>query len=146
MLRGRWELGHLRAEVQLLEELRHPNLTIYLGADIINEDVRGEPPLLAVVTEYCPNGSLYDALHPEQAGRSGAAPLAHVGRLRCARQIGSAVQMLHCHRPSPVCPPLTTSCHCPPPPPPGPPPDSCIAAKLCGAAGLTESLYLHDSS
>jgi serine/threonine protein kinase len=51
-----WDEARLRAlrqEVGILATLRHPNVVLFMGVCLA-------PP--AVVTEYCPLGSLYDVL------------------------------------------------------------------------------------
>jgi serine/threonine protein kinase len=51
-----WDEARLRAlrqEVGILGNLRHPNVVLFMGVCL-------SPP--AVVTEYCPLGSLYDVL------------------------------------------------------------------------------------
>jgi sterile alpha motif and leucine zipper-containing kinase AZK len=97
MVRGKWDVSHLQEEAEMLESLRHPNLVMYLGSDLKDDD--GQPPLLSIVTEFCSGGSLYEALHE---GRAGVPGLSAAERIRCARQVGSAIQMLHSHRPNPI--------------------------------------------
>src|SRR5262249_34953433 len=43
-------------ETQILCELRHPHVVLFMGACT-------EPPNACIVTEYMPQGSLYDVLH-----------------------------------------------------------------------------------
>jgi serine/threonine protein kinase len=101
MRKGKWDVAHMKDEVEMLEVLRHPNLVMYLGSDM-HEDESGGPPLLSIVTEYCAGGSLYEALHESGPDRPLRQALTDTESVRAARQIGSAVQMLHTHRPSPI--------------------------------------------
>lgn len=45
-----------RAEVELMERLKHPNIVMFMGACM-------QPPNLAIITEYCTLGSLHGLLH-----------------------------------------------------------------------------------
>ena len=98
---GKWDVAHMQDEVAMLEQLRHPNLVMYLGSDM-EKDPNGGPPLLSIVTEYCAGGSLYEALHESGPDRPLRQPLTDLESIRAARQVGSAVQMLHTHRPAPI--------------------------------------------
>lgn len=49
-------LGDLQKEVEILSNLRHPNVVLYIGACT-------RPPNVCLVTEWCVRGSLYDVLH-----------------------------------------------------------------------------------
>jgi serine/threonine protein kinase len=48
-------------QVSLLRQLRHPNVVLFMG-------VITRPPVLAIVTEYLPRGSLHRLLHRRQGG------------------------------------------------------------------------------
>jgi mitogen-activated protein kinase kinase kinase 9 len=43
-------------ECNMLKNLRHPNILLFMGAST-------EPPVFFMVTEYCPNGNLFELLH-----------------------------------------------------------------------------------
>ena len=94
MVRGKWDVARMQEEAAMLERLRHPNLVMFLGSDL-TQDQRGVPPVLSIVTEYCPGGSLHDALHGTGGASASGDGLQPAERVRAARQIGSAVQMLH---------------------------------------------------
>ena len=47
----------LMKEACLLAQLRHPNITQFMGVVLL------EPPKVWIVTEYCPNGSLKNFLN-----------------------------------------------------------------------------------
>ena len=49
-------LAELNNEINMLGNLKHPNIVLLMG-------VVSKPPNLCIVTEYLPNGSLFDFLH-----------------------------------------------------------------------------------
>lgn len=49
-------LSDLRNEIKILSNIRHPNCLLYMGAST-------KPPNVAIVTEWCSRGSLFDVLH-----------------------------------------------------------------------------------
>jgi len=49
-------LSDLKKEIAILSRLRHPNVVLYIGACT-------KPPNVAIVTEWCEQGSLHDVLH-----------------------------------------------------------------------------------
>ena len=63
-------------------ELDHPNLCKFIGASV-------EPPNVAILTEYCPKGSLNDVLQNEEI------PLNWGFRFSFARDIARAMSYLH---------------------------------------------------
>ena len=50
-------MEELKKEVQILSNLRHPNVVLYIGA------CTQDPTNLCIVTEWCARGSLFDVLH-----------------------------------------------------------------------------------
>ena len=52
-------IEELEKEIQILKELRHPNVLLYLGACT-------ELPNIGIVTEWCSNGSLFDVLYESE--------------------------------------------------------------------------------
>lgn len=49
-------LDEFQNEIDMLSKLRHPNIVLIMGIVSI-------PPNLSIVTEYLPNGSLFQMLH-----------------------------------------------------------------------------------
>lgn len=74
-------LRDFQTEVNILSTLRHPNITLFLGAVTF--------PLLCIITEYVPCGSLFDLLHRHKRYLS----LHQV--VRIAREITCAMAYLH---------------------------------------------------
>ena len=74
-------------EFNLLKQLRHPNILLYIGGNI-----SGNQHFL--VTEYCENGNLFEFLH----GRD-AADLADVERISLALEIAQGINYLHSFKP-----------------------------------------------
>ncbi|XP_051788405.1 atrial natriuretic peptide receptor 2-like [Erpetoichthys calabaricus] len=72
----------IRREVKEIRELDHPNLCKFIGGSI-------EVPNVAIVTEYCPKGSLTDVLLNEEV------PLNWGFRLSFATDIARAMAYLH---------------------------------------------------
>jgi len=55
--RQRQHLAWFRRELALLQELRHPNLVLFMGAATVGDS----PPL--IVSEFCAGGTLFQLLH-----------------------------------------------------------------------------------
>jgi mitogen-activated protein kinase kinase kinase 9 len=70
-------------ELNLLKKLRHPNILLYLGANITG-------PNFFLVTEFCDLGNLFDFLHNNPRSE-----LAEADRIRIALEIGKGVNYLH---------------------------------------------------
>ncbi|KAK5848048.1 hypothetical protein PBY51_005701 [Eleginops maclovinus] len=75
----------IRQEVKQVRELDHPNLCKFIGGCV-------EPPDVAIVTEYCPKGSLNDVLLNEEI------PLNWGFRFSFATDVARGVSYLHQHR------------------------------------------------
>jgi hypothetical protein len=81
----------LDQEAGLMSQLHHPNIVLFLG-------VCEFPP--AIVTEWCPRGSLYDVL---VKGRiEGGRELPWPRRLRMALDAAKGMLHLHGHQPAPI--------------------------------------------
>ncbi|NXT09598.1 ANPRB protein, partial [Prunella fulvescens] len=76
---------NIRKEVKQVRELDHPNLCKFIGGCI-------EVPNVAIVTEYCPKGSLSDVLLNEEI------PLNWGFRFSFATDIAQGMAYLHHHR------------------------------------------------
>eukprot|EP01125_Pyxidicula_operculata_P018881 TRINITY_DN676_c0_g7_i1.p1 TRINITY_DN676_c0_g7~~TRINITY_DN676_c0_g7_i1.p1 ORF type:complete len:921 (-),score=205.41 TRINITY_DN676_c0_g7_i1:24-2786(-) len=73
-------------EVNLLSELRHPNVILYMGVCIdSNEKI--------IITEFMENGSLYDLVHNNTKNPSISFPLPNL--LRIAKDISLGMNYLH---------------------------------------------------
>ncbi|XP_034020171.1 atrial natriuretic peptide receptor 1-like [Thalassophryne amazonica] len=86
----------IRQEVKQVRELDHPNLCKFVGGCV-------EVPNVAIVTEYCPKGSLNDVLLNEEV------PLNWGFRFSFAMDIARGMAYLHQHR---VCHGRLTSLNC----------------------------------
>ncbi|XP_033984162.1 LOW QUALITY PROTEIN: atrial natriuretic peptide receptor 2-like, partial [Trematomus bernacchii] len=75
----------IRQEVKQVREFDHPNLCKFIGGCV-------EPPDVAIVTEYCPKGSLNDVLLNEEI------PLNWGFRFSFATDIARGVAYLHQHK------------------------------------------------
>ncbi|XP_072216534.1 atrial natriuretic peptide receptor 1-like [Excalfactoria chinensis] len=75
----------IRKEVKQVRELDHPNLCKFIGGCI-------EIPNVAIVTEYCPKGSLHDVLLNEEI------PLNWGFRFSFATDIAQGMAYLHHHK------------------------------------------------
>ncbi|KAK5618329.1 hypothetical protein CRENBAI_019399 [Crenichthys baileyi] len=75
----------IREEVKQVRELDHPNLCKFIGGCI-------EVPNIAIVTEYCPKGSLHDVLLNEEI------PLNWGFRFSFATDIARGMSYLHQHK------------------------------------------------
>ncbi|AWO97321.1 Guanylate cyclase [Scophthalmus maximus] len=75
----------IREEVKQVRELDHPNLCKFIGGCV-------EVPNVAIVTEYCPKGSLNDVLLNEEV------PLNWGFRFSFATDIARGMSYLHQHR------------------------------------------------
>lgn len=76
------QLEEFRKEVANLKALRHTRLVSFIGAAYT-------PPSLCIVTEFMPNGSLYDLLHNRKE------PLIYQQRLALSVQVSEGVEFLH---------------------------------------------------
>ena len=74
-------------EFNLLKQLRHPNILLYIGGNI-----SGKQHFL--VTEYCENGNLFEFLHGKDAP-----DLEDIERLNLALEIAQGVNYLHSFKP-----------------------------------------------
>ncbi|KAM7376847.1 hypothetical protein PAMA_013558 [Pampus argenteus] len=86
----------IRQEVKQVRELDHPNLCKFIGGCV-------EVPNVAIVTEYCPKGSLNDVLLNEEI------PLNWGFRFSFATDIARGMSYLHQHR---ICHGRLTSLNC----------------------------------
>uniref|UniRef100_H3B7J3 Guanylate cyclase n=1 Tax=Latimeria chalumnae TaxID=7897 RepID=H3B7J3_LATCH len=75
----------IRKEVQQVRELDHPNLCKFIGGSI-------DVPNVAIITEYCPKGSLTDVLLNDEV------PLNWGFRLSFATDIARGMAYLHQHK------------------------------------------------
>ncbi|XP_043954352.1 atrial natriuretic peptide receptor 1-like isoform X2 [Gambusia affinis] len=75
----------IRQEVKQVRELDHPNLCKFIGGCV-------EVPNVAIVTEYCPKGSLHDVLLNEEI------PLNWGFRFSFATDIARGMSYLHQHK------------------------------------------------
>lgn len=80
------QLEEFKKEVANLMALQHPRLISFIGAAFA-------PPNLCIVTEFMPNGSLYDLLHQRRQ------PLSTSQRHLIASQIADGVYFLHGRQP-----------------------------------------------
>ncbi|KAI8472913.1 MAG: hypothetical protein J3K34DRAFT_502100 [Monoraphidium minutum] len=88
-----WDERRLRAlskEVDILANLRHPNVVMFLGVCL-------RPP--CVVTEYCSLGSLYDVLRRARRDAAFGARLTWTRRLLMALDAAKGMLYLHSHEP-----------------------------------------------
>eukprot|EP01054_Gregarina_sp_Poly1_P006999 Gregarina_sp_Poly_1__6998@NODE_380_length_9076_cov_204_162726_g313_i0_p1_GENE_NODE_380_length_9076_cov_204_162726_g313_i0NODE_380_length_9076_cov_204_162726_g313_i0_p1_ORF_typecomplete_len810_score106_59Pkinase_Tyr/PF07714_17/2_3e62Pkinase/PF00069_25/5_6Pkinase/PF00069_25/3_1e54MORN/PF02493_20/16MORN/PF02493_20/1_4MORN/PF02493_20/0_00024MORN/PF02493_20/0_0087MORN/PF02493_20/1_6e03Kinaselike/PF14531_6/4_1e10Pkinase_fungal/PF17667_1/1_2e03Pkinase_fungal/PF17667_1/1_4e08Kdo/PF06293_14/9_3e09RIO1/PF len=75
-------------ELKILSQLRHPNITLLLGAVTF--------PLFCIVTEYVPCGSLFDLLHRHNRSLS-LDQLVRIGKeIACALAYVHSKDILHC--------------------------------------------------
>ena len=74
-------------EYNLLKQLRHPNILLYIGGNI-----SGNQQFL--VTEYCENGNLFQFLHGKDAP-----DLEDIERLNLALEIAQGINYLHSFKP-----------------------------------------------
>lgn len=81
-------LARLRAEVDVLVNLRHPNIVLALGACEVS-------PNLCLVMEYCPRGSLDRLLRDAAQGGGGGRQLDRRRRVRIALQAARGIAYLH---------------------------------------------------
>lgn len=80
-------LEEMRKEINALRRLRHPRLVRFIGACV-------QPPLLLVVTEFMPGGSLHDRLF----GSRRDPPMVYVQRWMVACQMAEGLTFLHTQR------------------------------------------------
>lgn len=79
------EVESLKDEVDILAQLRHPNVVLYMGASTT-------PPNIFIVTEWCERGSLHDMLYdPTQ-------PISAASRVNMALQTAQGMAYLHSRR------------------------------------------------
>ena len=74
-------------EFNLLKQLRHPNILLYIGGNI-----SGKQHFL--ITEYCENGNLFEFLHGAEP-----AELEDIERLNLALEIAQGINYLHSFKP-----------------------------------------------
>ena len=92
-------MAAVRREAALMARHRHPHVLLFMG-------VCTRPPNLAIVTEFCDNGSLHDVL---RAKRETPEALAWVRRLMFAADAARGLNYLHTSRPATVHADLNTS-------------------------------------
>jgi len=80
-------LEEMKKEINALRRLRHPRLVRFIGACV-------QPPLLLVVTEFMPGGSLHDVLFGARRDQ----PLAFAQRWTIACQMAEGLSFLHSQR------------------------------------------------
>lgn len=80
------KLEELRREVDSLRFLKHPRLVRFIGACLSH-------PMICVVTEFMPGGSLHDVLHVKRV------PLQKADRRQLALHVSEAIAFLHSHTP-----------------------------------------------
>lgn len=80
------QLEEFKKEAANLQRLRHPRLVSFIGAAVV-------PPSVCIVTEFMPNGSLYDLLHTRKH------PMGVSERSLIAMQIAEGVDFLHGNSP-----------------------------------------------
>jgi len=83
----RQHLAWFRRELALLQELRHPNLVLFMGAAAVGDT----PPL--IVSEFCEGGTLFKLLHERQETR-----LTWSQKLKSALDIAKGMNFLHRRR------------------------------------------------
>ncbi|CAK9016548.1 unnamed protein product [Durusdinium trenchii] len=76
------QVAEFKKEVMNLQALRHPRLVSFIGAALA-------VPSLMIVTEFMPNGSLYEALHQRKL------KMEHNQRNKIATQVSEGVSFLH---------------------------------------------------
>lgn len=76
------QLQEFKKEIGNMMELRHPRLIAFVGAALV-------APALCIVTEFMPNGSLYDVLHKRKT------PLVYARRSLISSQTVEGVAFLH---------------------------------------------------
>ncbi|KAL6059575.1 Tyrosine-protein kinase abl1 [Balamuthia mandrillaris] len=81
-------ITNFATEIEILGELNHPNIVKLIG-------VCGEPSHLAILLEYCPEGSLADLLVDEKK----RAKLNWQTRLKIAKDVAKGVLYLHSRSP-----------------------------------------------
>ena len=74
-------------ECNMLKNLRHPNILLFMGACI-------EPPILFVMTEFCDNGNLFELLHQRRS-----IPINWEERKRIKLEIAIGMNYLHSFNP-----------------------------------------------
>ena len=81
-------------EINIISNLRHPNILLYIGASIDEENN------FYIVTEYIPNGNLFDYLHKNnnneyEDNKSNFKKLSKKLKLKIAYQIALSIKYLH---------------------------------------------------
>ena len=74
-------------EYNLLKQLRHPNILLYIGGNITG-------PQHFLITEYCENGNLFEFLHGKDSPE-----LEDIERLNLALEIAQGINYLHSFNP-----------------------------------------------
>ena len=92
-------LANVRREAALMARHRHPHVVLFMG-------VCTRPPNLAIVTEFCDNGSLLDVL---KAKREDPGSLPWVRRLAFGADAARGLNYLHTSRPATIHADLNTS-------------------------------------
>ncbi|CAE8653434.1 unnamed protein product, partial [Polarella glacialis] len=85
--RQRQHLAWFRRELALLQELRHPNLVLFMGAATLGD----HPPL--IVSEFCGGGTLFRLLHEQPDVR-----LSWPQKLKSALDTAKGMNFLHRRR------------------------------------------------
>merc|ERR1712050_822018 len=80
-------LEEMKKEINALRRLRHPRLVRFIGACV-------QPPLLLVVTEFMPGGSLHDRLF----GQRKNPPLVPWQKHMIALEMAEGLAFLHSQR------------------------------------------------
>lgn len=80
-------MDDFKREVQILSRLRHPNVVLEMAASV-------DPPHIFLVTEYCPQGTLFSILHQSKV------QLDTNRKISIASDVARALAYLHGFRPA----------------------------------------------
>jgi serine/threonine protein kinase len=83
------KMNGLLAEVDLLQQLRHPNIVSLMA--VCQDIPAGGEGILGILTEYCARGSLYHLLHEVHGLRQAQL----IEKLRLALDVASGMSFLH---------------------------------------------------